>query len=411
MTANPYQFVGSGISSQIMYLPEAEDGVGTWGVFPGAGGAWRPLEFKSETLALKKTIVQGQGLHAGGLFDRLSRRVLTNYDAGGGITFDMPNRNLNALLRNMTGSPNSSVTGIQSASQYIPAQLTPAGTKTTGTGSGAYISYHSPGSTGGISLCIQKGVPSADVPGSTVVEPFTYVGCKFSDWEISVETGAIVQCSLTIDARNELGGAGNSDPLNTAIPALIAFTESAVQGTATTAGFTDPLSVFHFRQGTISYGGTPSLSTVGGVTNVLGMTGATTPAANIKSASFKETKSLDSSRYFIGSNGFKAEQIENGFRALSGSFVAEFLSAESYYNAFAADSTTALQLTFVGGTAGTSGLNADTLSILFPNIKLNGESPMISGPGVITENVTFTGLDDNATAPYQWTYISSDSAE
>jgi hypothetical protein len=411
MTTNAYVAVGSGISAQLMIIPENEDGTGQWGLFPTAG-TWRPLEFKSETLALKKTTVQGQGLHAGGLFDRLSRRVLTNYDAGGTISFDLPNRNLNAILRHMTGSPNNTNVGASPANAaYLPAELTIAGTKTVGSGtSGAYISYHQPGSTGGLSLCIQKGVASADGAGLTVVEPFTYVGCKISEWEISVESGAIVQASLTIDARNEIGGqpagATNGDPLNSAVPALVPFTETGVQGTGTT----DPLAVFHFREATLTYGAVPSLTTVGTITNVLTMSGGVA-AANIKSASFKETHALDTNRYFLGSNGFKAEQIENGFRKLSGSFVGEFLSAETYYAAFAADTTTSLQLTFVGGTAGTSGLNSDTLQITFPNIKLDGESPSNSGPGVITENVSFTALDDNVTAPYQIMYISSDSGE
>jgi hypothetical protein len=248
-----------------------------------------------------------------------------------------------------------------------------------------------------MSMTWQKGVPSADAPGSTVIEPFTYVGCKISDWEISVETGAIVQCQLTIDARNELGGAGNSDPLNGSVPSLAVFSEANIGSS------TDPINVYHFREGTLYTGGTPTLTS-----GVLTMAGQST-AANIKSCSFKETHALDTNRYFIGSSGFKAEQIENGFRQLTGAFVAEFLSAETYYNAFSADTTTGLQLTFVGGTAGTSGANTDTLSIIFPNIKLDGESPMVGGPGIVTENVTFTGLDDNATAPYQFEYISTDS--
>ena len=401
MTVNAFAAVGSGISSQIMYSLESSDGVnsGVWGVFPataGVIGVWRPLEFKSETLALKKTTVQGQGLHAGGLFDRTSRRVLTNYDAGGAITVDLPNRNLNSLLQMMTGSINSSATGLAPGNVlYLPIQLGVTG---------AYQSYHSPGSTGGVSLAIQKGVPTADAAGSTVVEPFSYVGCKISDWEISVQTGAIVQFMMTIDARNELAGTGNGDPLNTAVPALQTFTETGVQGTVTTPGFTDPLSVFHFRQATLNTGGVPTLST-----GKLTVPGAAA-AANIKSCSFKETHALDTNRYFIGSNGFKAEQIENGFRKLTGSFEAEFLSSETYYNAFAADTTLSLQLTFVGGTAGTSGTNADTLTVTFPNVKLDGESPTIGGPGVVTEKVSFTGLDDNATVPYQITYISSDSS-
>jgi Phage tail tube protein len=417
MTVNAYSTVGSGISAQLMYCLEAFDGSGTWGVFPTATtpiGVWRPLEFKSETLALKKTTVQGQGLHAGGLFDRLSRRVLTNYDAGGTVSFDLPNRNLNAILQAMTGSPNSTVVGLDTANViYTPTQLTPGGTSsvpyvyTTGTGSGAYVSFHSPGSTAGISMTWQKGVPTANVPGSTVIEPFSYVGVKISDWEISVETGALVQASLTLDARCEIAGTTSIDQtLNPSVPTLQVFSETGVEGASSTNGYLDPLSVFHFREGTLytATSGGPQLTS-----GVLSFSGGISAAANIKSASFKETHALDTNRYFIGSAGFKAEQIENGFRQLTGQFVAEFLSAETYYNAFASDSTTSLQLTFVGGTAGTSGTNSDTVTIIYPNIKLNGESPTIGGPGVITESCAFVALDDNLTVPYQITYVSSDA--
>jgi hypothetical protein len=389
-----YTQTASGISSQLVYAQEALDASGTWGVVPTAivaGGVTNtavPLEFKSETLALKKTTVVGQGLHAGGLFDRSSRRVLTNYDAGGSISFDLPNRNLLQLLMHMTGSPNTTYTG--TTTLYTPAQIA---------SSGAYQSYHTPGSTYGMSLVWQKGVPTADAAGSVVVEPFTYVGCKISEWEISVQSGAIAQTQFTIDARNELAGAptNNGDPLNTVTPALVSFSESNISST------TDPLNVFHFKEATLIVGGTVSMTN--GVLATNGSAGA-----NIKSASMKETHALDTTRYFLGSNGFKAEQIENGFRQLTGSFVAEFLSAETYYNAFAADTTTCLQLKFIGNTAGTSGTNTDTLVITFPSVKLDGESPMVGGPGVVTENVAFTAFDDNLTCPYQINYISSDAS-
>jgi hypothetical protein len=398
MTADNFTAVSSGISSQLVLTQETLNGSGTYGLCVSTTSPtppWRPFEFKSESLALKKTTVQGQGLHAGGLFDRASRRVLTNYDAGGTISLDLPNRNLHMLLQHMTGSPQSTVTGITGSNISIPVQL--------GT-TGAYASYHSPGNTGGMSLNIQKGVPTVDATGTTI-EPFTYTGAKISDWEISCEVGAIVQLALTIDARNECGGGStNGDLVQTTVPSLVAFSEAGLQGTATSGAFTDPLSVFHFRQGTL-FQPTGFAVSAGKLTYTQG-----SALANIKSASFKETKSFDSARYFIGSAGFKAEQIENNFRSLTGSMVAEFLSAETYYNAFATDSTTSLQLQFIGGQAGTAGSNSDTLIITFPNIKLDGESPQIGGPGVVTENVAFTGLDDNATVPYQIQYFSSDSA-
>lgn len=379
MTAVP---IGSGIASQLMYVPET-----TWGTCPTSSPVWRPLEFKSESLELKKTTVQGQGLHASGLFDRAGRRVLTNYDVNGSITCDLPNRNLNALFQAMTGSPSTLVAG-------AAAKVTPTELSTTL----AYESYHTPGNTGGYSLTFQKGVPATD----GTIEAFTYTGCKISDWEISVATGAIVQLSLTIDARIELAGSVNLDPtLNSAgVPALATWTEAGVEGSAGA----DPLNVFHFKQATLLTGGTPTLTS-----GVVALTSPAT-AANVKSASIKETHSLDTSRYFIGGNGLKQEQLENGFRQLTGSFEVEWLSSEQMYAAFSADTTTALQLTFVGNLAGTSGTNHDTVTITLPNIKLDGESPKVGGPTIVTQNVSFTGLDDEATAPYQIHYISSDSA-
>lgn len=77
------------------------------------------------------------------------------------------------------------------------------------------------------------------------------------------------------------------------------------------------------------------------------------------------------------------------------------------YNAFAADTTTSLQLTFVGPTVSTSNYLFD---VLIPNIKLDGESPKAPGPAVITQSVSFTGSDDETTQPIQITYQSEDTA-
>lgn len=371
--------IGSGIASQLMVVGEASWGGGV----PGTP-VWRPLEFKSETLELKKTTVQGQGLHAGGLFDRLNRRVLTNYDVNGGITLDLPNRGLALLLQHMTGSPYTTVSG--AAALATPTELT-----TTL----AYQSYHTPGNTGGMGLCFQKGVPTVD---NGTVEPFTYVGSKINDWEISVATGAIAQLALTIDARSEIAGSTSIDPNIGSVPTLASWTESGVESAA------DPLNVFHFREAAVYSGGTPTLTA-----GVLSLA-SSTALGNVTSANIKETHTLDTSRYFLGSAGFKGEQIENGFRQVTGGFDVEWLSTEAMYAAFAKDTTTSIQLSFVGNLAGTSGSNHDTLILTVPNIKLDGESPKVGGPGLITQSVSFTGLDDEATAPYQFNYISSDAA-
>jgi hypothetical protein len=359
--------VGSGIATQVVYKPEA-----TFGVAPSLASTIESLEIKSETLELQKTTVQGQGLHAGGLYDRARRRVLTNYMVQGGITMDLQTRAIGTLIQYMVGS-------------YGYTLATPAQIGATG----IWKSVHWPVAGGhqGHSLTIQKGVPAVD---GTVL-PFTEVGCKISDWEISVATGALAQLVLTIDGRNELAGAGNSDPLNGSVPGLATF------GTPTSGLGTQE---FHFKQATIFTGGTPTVAS-----NAVSLVGSTA-AANVLSASIKQTCTFDTGRYFLGNTGFKGEQIENGFRNISGQLTVEWLSSAANYNAFAADTTTSLQLTFTGPTVSTSNY---LLDIIVPNIKLDGESPKVGSPQVVQQALSFTGLDDEATTPIQITYQTEDT--
>ena len=57
----------------------------------------------------------------------------------------------------------------------------------------------------------------------------------------------------------------------------------------------------------------------------------------------------------------------------------------------------------------TVGASNYLLDIIIPNIKLDGESPKVSGPAIVTQSVSFTGLDDQTTTPIQITYQSEDT--
>jgi Phage tail tube protein len=360
--------VGSGIDSQLLGQVE-----GTYGVAADLSTptSW---EFKSETLEAKKTTVQGEGLHAGGMYMRSRRRVLTNWDVNGGVVMDLPTKNLNMLLKMMLGSGDTSVYADNGTLAAIDAST-------------GYRAVHIPGVMQGQSWTLQKGVPTT----AGTVEPFTYVGCKCSEWEISVTTGEIAQLSMTFDARNELGGAGNSDPLNASPPDL--------------ADWTDPqTNLFHFREATLATG-----ASVTTTDNVSSGSFSSDSLGQVKSISIKQTTGYDTSRYFLGSKGFKDEQIENALRAISGSFVIEW-DSEAQYEAFAADTATSLLLTFVGTTLVESGYYEE-LDILIPAIKLDGESPKVPGPAVITQTVNFTGLDDETNNPIQFTYTTSDTGD
>ena len=360
---------GSGLSAQIV----AKDEV-TYGVAPALTSAVLSYEILNETLELKKTVVQGEGLAAGKVYNRTKRRVLTNYDVNGAMTMNLPTRDMVFWLRYMLGS-------------WGQAKATPTQMATTG----VYQSIHQPGSSMGHSFTLQKGVPAVDA----TVEPFSYVGCKVTSWEVSVATGGIANFVLNIDGRNELAGAGNGDPLNGSVPPLATFaTPTNLLG----------LNVFHFREATLFTGGTPTLAS--GVVSLVGETAA----ANVKSCTIQHAYGYDTNRVFLNGNGFKSEQIENAYRTISGSFNVEWLSSEAMYNAYAADTTTSLQLTFTGPIAGTSGTNPYLFDIIIPNIKLEGETPKVSGPAVVTQTANFTGLDDETTTQMQITYQTEDTA-
>ena len=429
--------IASGVGGQLLGLPEV-----TFGVAPVLTSpiCW---EYNSETLKLSKSTVQGRGLHAGGRFDRGKRRVVTTYEAGGGIDMDLPSRNLNTLLKACMGSADVSV--------YANNGTLVSNADST------FTAVHIPGSNIGYSLCLQKVAPSLD----GVMEPFTYVGAKVTDWSVSVAANQLAKFALTLDCRNELAapavttpavplttvtapntsigpvsvtitggtltavkvntvqvgttagtytvpvggtisitysaaptwawapGSLNNDPLNVAVPAQATWTNT-------------PMDVFHFRQASLLSGGTAS--TVSHITSV----SAPTSNTNVKSASFKVSNPVASKRFNLGSNGFKLEQVDNGFRQISGSIEVEWLSSEAMYAAFSLDTPTALQLNFAGNPIG-SGTNVETFNVLIPYIKLDGESPQVGGPDIVTQKVNFSGLDDEANNPIQITYTTLDS--
>ena len=78
------------------------------------------------------------------------------------------------------------------------------------------------------------------------------------------------------------------------------------------------------------------------------------------------------------------------------------------YNAFAADTTTTLVLQFQGPVIG-SGTDHSSLTLTIPQVFLDGESPKVSGPAVVTQTVPFTGLEDGINNPIQCQYWTLDS--
>jgi hypothetical protein len=356
----------SGLATQLT-SPVAES---TYGVVPAALSSTTKFSaFTGESLELKKTASQGIGLLQGKLYPQSARRVVSEWATGGTVTMDLPARGLQQWLFPMFGSYGQTLSALTEDAATL-----------------AYKAVHAPGPLEGNSFCVQKGVPSAD---NGTVEPFTYVGCKMPEWELSVAKGEIAKLALTIAARNELGGTMNADPLNVSLPGLVTYAAPPAGG------------LFTFLQGTLFTGGT--CSTTSGLTTV----SSPVKAANIRAASIKHAIPLDMDRQFLGNAGFIGEPVQNALRAPSGSLTADFLSTEAIYDAYAADTPTALELQFLGPAIG-SGSDFSTFTILVPNIFFDGESPKVAGPEVVQQTIPWSGTDDGTNNVIQGLYWTLD---
>lgn len=342
--------IGSGLSGQLGIAQET-----TWGT---AVAATRFVEINSETVMLRRVIVQGQGLRAGARFLEASRRSVVKQDAGGDVNLDLPSKGLGVFLQNMIGS-------------------TPTTTQQGATT--AYQQVHTDGTLNGKSFTMQIGEPSDD----GVVNPLTYPGCKIDAWEIACANNGIATLALTVDAKDEqIVGAG---PLSLQTASL-------------------PIAhVFHFGGASLALGGT--VATTGGLTTV------TAPVAvpQVMAFSLKGDQKIKTDRFYADGTVYKNEQLENDFMAYTGEVDVQFANM-TLYNQYRAELNLALTITLVGPLIAST--YYETLEIILPAIRLedNG-SPQLGGPDVLTQTFPFTVFDDQSgTNPrIQMRYISTDT--
>jgi hypothetical protein len=352
----------SGLAGQWCAVDET-----TYGVAPTLTGAPFTI-FDSDSIKLKKTTKEGAGIYAGALVAKSARRVLTEYMVQGAAPADLPAQGLNKWLYRMFGSFGQS-------NAVLTEDMSTA----------AYKAVHVPGDLTGHTFALQAGRP--DISGT--VAPFTYTGMKVSEWEISAAMGEIPKWTLTFEGRNELAGSGNGDPLNGSVPSLLTY--SAPVG-----------GVFKWNQGTVFYGGTPS--TTSGITTLA----SPTAAGNIKSFSVKMTRPMDTNRFSPELAGWRNEPLQNALLKITAQFEVEWLSTNAYYNAYANDTATAFSLAFTGPVIGT-GSDHSSLGLLMSNIRLEGDSPSVSGPAVLTQTIPVTVYDDGTNSTLQATYWTLDT--
>lgn len=249
-----------------------------------------------------------------------------------------------------------------------------------------YRQIHTPADPATKSLTVQFGFPEATPTGTN--RAFTINGAKVTKWELAQARNELLKLRFSLDGWNESTG--------TALA-------TAAYSTGAAATINEPL---RFNCFSAKIGGTPSLAS--GLVSVA----AGVEIAGCRGVSVKGTTPLRTDGFFSGGAGTKSEQLGNGFFDFTADLDLEFQSRTQVYDLYAAYTTAALELSWVGKVdAGTSQFGK--VSVIFPYAKIiSPVGPNVSGPGTLDNKTTIKAFGDPAGTlpPFQLLYENLDSA-
>jgi hypothetical protein len=335
-------------------MPATADGVsigfGVESTFRTGVTPTRWLEFLGdESLDMTKSVKQGQGTRVGSRVARSGRRVVTSYDYGGDIGVEASSKGMGLFWTWLMGASTS--------------------TLVSGT---TYQQVHTIGDNPS-SLTIQKGVVQA---GGTV-DPITFLGAMCSGFEIAFPNDDIVTVKATVDAADMTTATAYTAPTYPSSPSLFSFVGGSISSGTLTAPTTTVAA------------------------------SSTTALANVRGGSIAVDHTLNGGRQNLGAAGKKAKQL-HGTSGITGKLDVEYDSA-TFRDALIADTPLALVLTWTTATALSAGV--ETLQVVLPEIKFDGELPKANGTELITPGMSFTVLDNLTAAQPMWVVCrTSDSA-
>jgi hypothetical protein len=311
----------------------------------------RFLEFLNESLKLTIDRVESKALRSLSRFQRTDRWAPGKRQAAGGLEFEVQSKGFQMVLGQMLGSD--------------PVITTPAG--------GSLTRDHTVtvGDDANRSFTLQIGVPDA-TGVSTNVQPFTYKGCKFTDWEFDLQRDGILLAKGNVDAMDE----------DTTI------------GLAT-ASYASSAEVFYWTQAQATLGG-----------------------ANIDVRSFKLTgkQGYNTDRFFLralttpGGPSLKKQPIANAYADISGEMEIEFTGLTEYLR-FVNGTTAAITLLIEGSTIESITGGTGKMGLLFtlPNCRFDGDGPDVKDQDIIPITLKFQALFDGTNAPLTVRYRSTDT--
>lgn len=315
-------------------------GLGVETVYGTGVVATRWVEYLDESLDFRKSVKQGLGLRVGGRVARSARRVVPTADGGGDFSMEACSKGMGLLWAACMGAGSSTLVSASTYQQVFTLADSPA------------------------SLTIQKGLPQL---GGTV-DPYTFTGCTVSQFELDFPNGDIVKLKASIDAKDMATATAYAAPSYAAAPN----------------------NLFHFAGGQITTGVLTAPTTIA-------LASGATPLADIRGGSLQVNHNIKGDRYNLGGAGRKAKPT-TGLRAVTGKVDAEYDSTV-FRDAYLADAPMALILNW---TAGALSTGLETLQLVVPEVKFDGEIAKTSNTDLIIQSMSFTGLDNLVAAQPLW---------
>lgn len=220
----------------------------------------------------------------------------------------------------------------------------------------AYLQTHTLGDTFGQSLTAQIGLP--DTAG--VVHPYTFLGAKVTDATFTLESDKESTAEFNFDARQVVE--------NQALAA---------------ASYTPSIRPYVGADMSVKVGATyGSEASVNGVRKVL----------------LKVDRKLATDRYYAGGGGLHDEPLISDFADLSGTITSDYIDKTIFADRFAADTGFSLRVDLTGLVI--SGSNNFRFSLILPQCFLDGDTPTLDGPGVVSGDFNFTSTFDGTNLPH-----------
>lgn len=297
-------------------------------------------EFDSETLSRQNNYLTPSGLKSGRMAGPVARHKPTTRSASGDVTMKVPNKGFGRWLNLLHGN-------------VVTPEKIEAGT--------AYKQVHNIGTSApiGKSLTVQIGKP--DVAGT--VQPFSYIGSKITQLQLSCDTGGELMATISLNSRDEVTGESLATPSYPTGIASLDFTGGEIKVASDTLGI-------------------------------------------VNSANMSLPLPMKTDRFGLNKSALAAEPLPNEYIKPSGQLAMEFFGLTQLNHFYNCD-TVKVVLNFEGATI--AGSNKEQLKLEMPASHFIGASPQVGGPDILTVQYPFEAFDNGAEAPVIATYVSADT--